>query len=154
MSFRPGLLPNLLRSAKSQPFTNTFTRSFHRSTSRSTQSQILTLTRPTLRLSPLLFPLALGGTYLTYNSLSSPARCDAPFAAVGGGPRPGIGAGGDPHSEISGYQLGFGAVAGICTGVFVKKGLKAIAFLLGGLFIFMQVSKVGQGRVRRGLKNM
>jgi hypothetical protein len=31
-------------------------------------------------------------------------------------------------------------VAGICAGVFLKKGLRAIAFLLGGAFIFLQVS--------------
>jgi len=36
------------------------------------------------------------------------------------------------------YQLSFGAVCGICTGVFVKKGLRAIAFLLGGIFVLMQ----------------
>jgi FUN14 domain-containing protein 1 len=37
------------------------------------------------------------------------------------------------------YQLGFGTVCGICTGVFLKKGLRAIAFLLGGVFVLLQV---------------
>lgn len=138
MSFRPGLLPNLLRSTRSQPFTSTFSRSFHRSPP--PQSRILALTRPTLRFSPLLFPLALGGTYLTYNSLTSPVKCESPFPSLSTGPKPEVGAGEVPQSEISGYTLGFGAVCGICTGIFVKKGLKAIAFLLGGVFIFMQVS--------------
>lgn len=29
----------------------------------------------------------------------------------------------------------------MCVGIFVKKGLKAIAFVLGGVFIFMQVRR-------------
>lgn len=33
----------------------------------------------------------------------------------------------------------FGSVAGICCGIFVVKGLKAVAFLLGGLFVTLQV---------------
>jgi uncharacterized membrane protein (Fun14 family) len=41
---------------------------------------------------------------------------------------------------LSVSELGFGAVAGICAGVFLKKGLKALAFLLGGAFVFLQVS--------------
>jgi len=41
-------------------------------------------------------------------------------------------------SQISIPNLSFGAVAGICTGVFVAKGLKAVAFILGGLFITLQ----------------
>jgi|ERR1712093_9360 len=35
-------------------------------------------------------------------------------------------------------SLSFGAVAGISTGVFIKKGLKAAGFLLGGAFVFLQ----------------
>lgn len=44
-----------------------------------------------------------------------------------------------PTSSISFYALGFGTVAGICTGVFVKKGAKAAAWLLGGIFVLLQV---------------
>jgi len=36
------------------------------------------------------------------------------------------------------YELSFGTVAGICTGVFVKKGLKTVAFFLGGFFVLIQ----------------
>lgn len=43
-----------------------------------------------------------------------------------------------PKSIIDAKQLGFGTVAGICAGVFVKKGLKAIAFALGGVYILLQ----------------
>ena len=37
------------------------------------------------------------------------------------------------------YQLGFGTVAGLCAGIFVKKGAKAAAWLLGGVFVLLQV---------------
>jgi hypothetical protein len=40
---------------------------------------------------------------------------------------------------INVYELSFGTVAGICTGVFVKKGLKTVAFFLGGIFFVIQV---------------
>ena len=44
-----------------------------------------------------------------------------------------------PVSSVSFYELGFGTVAGVCTGVFIKKGAKALAFLLGGVFVLLQV---------------
>lgn len=43
-----------------------------------------------------------------------------------------------PKSMISLYELGFGTVAGICAGVFTKKGIKAAAWLLGGVFVLLQ----------------
>ena len=45
-----------------------------------------------------------------------------------------------PQSSVSMYELGFGTVAGICAGVFVKKGAKALAWALGGVFVLLQVS--------------
>lgn len=44
-----------------------------------------------------------------------------------------------PKSSVSLYQLGFGTVAGLCAGVFVKKGAKAFACFLGGIFVLLQV---------------
>lgn len=44
-----------------------------------------------------------------------------------------------PKSSINVYQLSFGTVCGICAGVFVKKGAKAVAFFLGGVFVLCQV---------------
>jgi hypothetical protein len=79
--------------------------------------------------------VGLGLTFLTYHSYRRPILCDA---AV---PRPtSAGSGAPPESMLNAYQLTFGTVCGICTGVFLKKGLRAIAFLLGGVFILMQVS--------------
>jgi FUN14 domain-containing protein 1 len=46
-----------------------------------------------------------------------------------------------PEGLLSVYELSFGAVCGICAGVFIKKGLKAFAFLLGGVFVLLQVSR-------------
>jgi FUN14 domain-containing protein 1 len=45
-----------------------------------------------------------------------------------------------PASSLSLYELGFGTVAGLCAGIFVKKGAKAAAWLLGGVFVLLQVS--------------
>jgi hypothetical protein len=40
------------------------------------------------------------------------------------------------------YELTFGTVCGICTGIFVKKGAKALALVFGGIFVLLQVSAV------------
>ncbi|KDE09499.1 hypothetical protein MVLG_00399 [Microbotryum lychnidis-dioicae p1A1 Lamole] len=42
------------------------------------------------------------------------------------------------ESIINLRDLSFGTVSGICVGFFVKKGLKAVAFALGGVFVFLQ----------------
>ncbi|KAL7008436.1 hypothetical protein EMMF5_002165 [Cystobasidiomycetes sp. EMM_F5] len=44
------------------------------------------------------------------------------------------------ESSIDLKNLSFGAVAGITTGIFIKKGLKAAGFLFGGAFILFQAS--------------
>lgn len=44
----------------------------------------------------------------------------------------------EPESIVNVYQLSFGAICGVCAGVFIKKGLKFIAFLLGGGFVLLQ----------------
>ncbi|KAF8350794.1 FUN14 family-domain-containing protein [Amanita rubescens] len=43
-----------------------------------------------------------------------------------------------PQSSVSLPQLTFGTVTGICAGVFIKKGAKAVAWFLGGIFILLQ----------------
>ncbi|KAK7014950.1 FUN14 family-domain-containing protein [Favolaschia claudopus] len=43
-----------------------------------------------------------------------------------------------PPSAVKVYQLTFGTVAGICAGVFIKKGAKMVAFFLGGVFVLLQ----------------
>lgn len=44
----------------------------------------------------------------------------------------------EPQSIVNVYQLSFGTICGVCAGVFIKKGLKLIAFLLGGCYILLQ----------------
>ncbi|CCL98434.1 uncharacterized protein FIBRA_00431 [Fibroporia radiculosa] len=43
-----------------------------------------------------------------------------------------------PTSSVSYLELSFGTITGICAGVFVKKGAKALAFVLGGVFVLLQ----------------
>jgi len=43
-----------------------------------------------------------------------------------------------PASSVNVYELSFGTVCGICAGVFLKKGAKALAFLFGGVFVLLQ----------------
>ncbi|KAH9484235.1 FUN14 domain-containing protein 1 [Psilocybe cubensis] len=43
-----------------------------------------------------------------------------------------------PVSSVSLYELSFGTVVGLCAGVFVKKGAKAVAWFLGGVFVLLQ----------------
>lgn len=42
------------------------------------------------------------------------------------------------ESILSPYELSFGAICGICAGIFIKKGAKLIAFFLGGTYVLMQ----------------
>jgi len=43
-----------------------------------------------------------------------------------------------PESSVNVYELTFGTVCGICTGIFVKKGAKALGFVFGGIFVLLQ----------------
>ena len=45
-----------------------------------------------------------------------------------------------PQSSVNMYELTFGTVCGVCAGIFVKKGAKALAFFFGGVFVLLQVS--------------
>jgi hypothetical protein len=45
----------------------------------------------------------------------------------------------DPPSFTDPYQLTFGTVCGLVAGVFVKKGLRVVAFIMGGGFLLLQV---------------
>ncbi|KAK0210651.1 FUN14 family-domain-containing protein [Desarmillaria ectypa] len=72
----------------------------------------------------------------TFLATRSSIHCDAPIAMEPSAqpdvlPSP-------PTSSVSIYELSFGTVAGVCSGVFIKKGAKATAFLLGGIFVLLQ----------------
>ncbi len=149
MSFRPNFFSSFLRSSPSpfqfQPLSRQFHTPFGKAQSQF-GSRVLSLSRPNPQISfrfSLLFPLAIGTTYATYHTFSSsPVKCESFGSTLNSTfstrPTPEIGGGNPPQSSLSGYQLGFGAVCGVCAGIFVKKGLKALAFLLGGAFVLMQ----------------
>ena len=65
---------------------------------------------------------------------------EAPESAVPPPPRSDTALPPPPQSSINVYELSFGTVCGICAGVFIKKGVKAVAFVLGGVFVMLQVS--------------
>ncbi|EIN07479.1 hypothetical protein PUNSTDRAFT_136159 [Punctularia strigosozonata HHB-11173 SS5] len=62
--------------------------------------------------------------------LSQPLHCEPPPPAA---PLPP-----PPQSSVNVYELSFGTVCGVCAGVFIKKGAKALAFVLGGVFVLLQ----------------
>jgi len=151
MSLR-NLFPNIAHARASIPLSapkarcNPFPRirSMHSSPNRGPIAISIPRTAPNAAKSRLsLYSLGLGLTFLSYNSLRKPVLCEVATT------RPVVhDAGPPPQSMVDFYQLGFGTVCGICTGVFLKKGLRAIAFLLGGVFVLLQVcavaSRVGQ----------
>jgi hypothetical protein len=46
-----------------------------------------------------------------------------------------------PESTVNMYELTFGTVCGVCAGIFVKKGAKALGFIFGGIFVMLQVGR-------------
>ena len=127
----------------------------HRSvTSLATALHNSTRTRQSSSPSFLLF-IAGGTSLFAYSLNSNPLRCDPttqsarpyaePHTVSVQGPgsakltrrneEPAI------ESSVDLKSLSFGAVAGISTGIFIKKGLKALGFLLGGTFVLLQVSQ-------------
>lgn len=65
-----------------------------------------------------------------------------------------------PESAVNLYELTFGTVAGVCAGVFVKKGAKMVAFFLGGVFVLLQylgsmsLVRVDWGRMAARFENL
>lgn len=109
------------------------------------------------RTSPSILLLGIaGGSSLAL--LGGPIRCDVttsaarPYAephtpAVQGPGSARLTRASEPpavESAVDLRSLSFGAVAGISTGLFVKKGLKAAGFLLGGVFVLLQVRLLAQ----------
>ncbi|KAG6903200.1 hypothetical protein C0995_002743 [Termitomyces sp. Mi166 len=96
------------------------------------------------------------GTYVLYNAILPLLKLEvAPAAAVTPEETQHVTITPNPHdyppppvSSVSLYQLSFGTVTGICAGVFIKKGAKAAAWFLGGIFVLLQyLSSVSLVRV-------
>lgn len=43
-----------------------------------------------------------------------------------------------PDSIANVYELSFGTVCGLCAGIFIKKGFKLVAGILGGIYVLLQ----------------
>jgi len=89
----------------------------------------------TLRLAGLAGVGLLGASLET--TRRQPIQCqdlDSPRPSDPSRPPPGP----PPESIVNVYELSFGTVAGITVGVFIKKGAKAVAFFVGGMFVLLQ----------------
>ncbi|KAJ3883692.1 FUN14 family-domain-containing protein [Lentinula edodes] len=87
--------------------------------------------------------IGLSGLGLGFSLYIKPfVECESSAVSASRSPEPST-LSGSPHppppeSSVSLYELSFGTVAGICAGVFIKKGAKAVAFFLGGVFVLLQ----------------
>ncbi|KAL4399254.1 mitochondrion autophagy protein [Malassezia pachydermatis] len=83
--------------------------------------------------------LVAGGSLLAGQSLFSEKNhieCQSAFAKEHEIPMPGSKP--EPESIVNLYKLSFGTVCGLCAGIFIKKGLKLIAVLLGASYVLLQ----------------
>ncbi|KAL0569011.1 hypothetical protein V5O48_012963 [Marasmius crinis-equi] len=71
---------------------------------------------------------------MAMNAIPPTQKADAKSASA----QPSSGIPPPPESSLDLYELSFGTVAGICAGVFVKKGAKLVAFAFGGIFVLLQ----------------
>ncbi|KAI9637992.1 FUN14 family-domain-containing protein [Dioszegia hungarica] len=164
MSFAPGLLPRLFPTSAPRALFRPAARSLHTSPSHSqsqsaaarflasrapapVRAKAISIPRSLPRSSRnQLYTLGLGLSFVAYTAFSPSRSVQCQSATSPGGvfgAKPAASGRADdlpdsPASILSVSELGFGAVAGICAGVFLKKGLKALAFLLGGAFVFLQ----------------
>ncbi|OCF55897.1 hypothetical protein L486_06653 [Kwoniella mangroviensis CBS 10435] len=150
MSFTTSFLPALLHARPSPTATSTLRsnlRSFHPPPAfrrfQQNQPRVISLARShpaPKRISP--FSLGIGAAVaFTSLSLTLPnrqVRCESVLTPPSSGRTSPLPDDPQPGSILSVYELSFGAVCGICSGVFIKKGARAIAFLLGGVFILLQ----------------
>ncbi|KAL0947018.1 hypothetical protein HGRIS_013162 [Hohenbuehelia grisea] len=72
--------------------------------------------------------------YADGSASPSPAPATQPVPPGAGTPAPPK----PPSSTVNMFELTFGSVCGICAGVFLKKGAKMVAFVLGGTFVLLQ----------------
>ncbi|KAJ9094842.1 hypothetical protein QFC19_007771 [Naganishia cerealis] len=83
--------------------------------------------------------LGLVGFQMVGMRAKGDVKCDSAAASTGTAPTPSGKADDLPtQSILSPYELSFGAICGICAGIFIKKGAKLIAFFLGGTYVLLQ----------------
>lgn len=158
MSFRLGMFPSLLRSAQqTAQAAPRAGRAFHFMPSNAPrfssprfprfnnfQPKAVSVARSAPRQggwkNAYMYAVGLGVAAWTFAPRT--VRLDAAYQAPPVAARKPVGVETGPpvESSVNLTQLTFGTVCGICAGVFVKKGFKALAFLLGGVFVLLQVS--------------
>ncbi|EST07504.1 FUN14 [Kalmanozyma brasiliensis GHG001] len=115
------------------------------SASNSIRPRVVAASRPPSA-SPTRVGLMLGGGALVFFAglnATRPIQCEParPYATSSTPALPtgtSTSAATEPESIVNIYSLSFGTICGVCAGVFIKKGLKLIAFLLGGCYILLQ----------------
>ncbi|KAL1409042.1 hypothetical protein Q8F55_005866 [Vanrija albida] len=154
-SLRTGLLPQLLRAAHAPArpapahasrFFSTPPNAASSLRSRFQQAQVVARAKPAPKpraSNAFLYAIGLGLAGVTFGQrtkLDAPAPAPAGIRQTYVNPNPPARVADDPPVEsiLSIGQLSFGAVCGISAGVFVKKGLKALAFVLGGIYVLLQ----------------
>ncbi|EGN95129.1 hypothetical protein SERLA73DRAFT_187452 [Serpula lacrymans var. lacrymans S7.3] len=87
----------------------------------------------------LLAAVGIGGAALGFAGLTaSPIYCEAPTQPTSRQNSLPPTFTPPPASNVNLYELSFGTLCGLCAGVFIKKGAKAVAFFLGGVFVLLQ----------------
>jgi FUN14 domain-containing protein 1 len=96
----------------------------------------------------------VAGLGISLSTFSKPVvQCDSPAQSSPPLPPP-------PPSSVNLYELSFGTVCGVCAGVFIVKGAKMVAFVLGGVFVLLQylgstsLVRVDWGRVGSRFENL
>lgn len=87
---------------------------------------------------PWSLGLMAGGSLLAGGAVgwyTKPVECDAVMPEP---PLPKPSNKAEAKSIVNLYQLTFGTICGICAGVFIKKGLKLIAVVLGAAYVLLQ----------------
>jgi len=140
--FTPRLAANL-RTCHRKPTAFTNSRAFH---SRPQTFEALlkqnayARTLPVKNRLPFMYKAAgLAGVGIGISAFSAPAvHCEGPPTAAQ--PAPPVHPDGlpPPQSSVNLYELSFGTVCGVCAGVFIKKGIKTLAFVIGGVFVLLQ----------------
>ncbi|KAG1877882.1 FUN14 family-domain-containing protein [Suillus subalutaceus] len=113
-----------------------------------------------LLLPSFLTATGIAGIVLGIATCTAPiVHCDSKGTGTGSTPAPPPQAP-LPESTVNLYELTFGTVAGVCAGVFVKKGAKMVAFFLGGVFVLLQylgsmsLVRVDWGRMAARFENL
>lgn len=124
---------------RSVPRVNVPTKLSLRPSVRSFRTQAATIAAPSGRLMASAGLMAGTSALLAgaYTWSMQPVVCEPP-PQVEDPPMPQPKTKEEAKSIVNLYELSFGTICGLCAGLFIKKGLKLVAVLLGGTYVLMQ----------------